>query len=417
MRTTSLFAVTALSSALVLSASGHAGTTRRVSPLSAPTGELIASDGVSGNALGIAVAISGGTVVVGEDCGKIGGDVSCDEQHQGVVYVYEKPASGWTRMVQTAKLIASDAFVGNEFGSQVAISGDTIVVSANNGKVYVFVKPAGGWTNMTETAQLTDGQPNSEYFGNALAIDQGTIVVGAPTATINGVSKGAAYVFREPTTGWMTTSSFNVQLTSSDGAASDSFGYAVGVSEDTIIVGAPFHLGRQGEAYIFTKGTGSSPRTETAKLTRSNPGLYDEFGLSVGVYRNTVVVGAPQAAATNGDGAADLFVKPASGWTDATENAELTAPVSTQNVGFAVAIAGHAVTVGCFSPGNLVFVYTRPFSGWTSTSEPQFELSGGSGLTWFGFSVAMETGTIVVGAPFQTVKLQLDRGAAWVFGH
>src|ERR1043166_6759137 len=116
MRTTSLFAVTALSSALVLSASGHAGTTRRVSPLSAPTGELIASDGVSGNALGIAVAISGGTVVVGEDCGKIGGDVSCDEQHQGVVYLYEKPASGWTRMVQTAKLIASDAFVGNEFG-------------------------------------------------------------------------------------------------------------------------------------------------------------------------------------------------------------------------------------------------------------------------------------------------------------
>ena len=418
MRAMSLFAVATLSLALVLSFSSHARAAGRSVPISPPTGELIASDGVEGNALGIAVAVSGDTVVVGEDCAKIGGDVNCDEQHQGVVYVYEKPASGWTRMIQTAELTPSDAFVGNEFGAQVAISGDTIVVGANNSKVYVFVKPAGGWKNMTETAQLTDGQGNSEFFGNALAIDQGTIVVGAPTATVNGVTRGAAYVFLEPTTGWVTTATFNARLSSSDGAASDLFGFAVGVSGGTIVVGAPFHQGLQGEAYIFTKpAAGWTPGTETAKLTRSNPGLFDEFGLSVGVYRNTAVVGAPQAAASNGEGAADLFVKPASGWADATETAELTAPVFTQNVGFAVAIAGRAVTVGCFSPGNLVFVYARPVSGWVSTSQPQFELSGGTALTFFGFSVAMDTSTTAVGAPFQTVHRQLDQGAAWVFAH
>lgn len=418
MRATWLFAAGALFSALILALSGQARAPGGSAPRSLPTGELTAFDGVAGNALGIAVAVSGDTVVVGEDCGKIGGDVTCDEQHQGVVYVYEKPGNGWTRMFQTAELTPSDAFVGNEFGAQVAISGDTIVVGANNGKVYVFVKPAGGWKDMTETAQLTDGQGNSEFFGNALAIDQGTIVVGAPSAIVNGVSSGAAYVFLAPTTGWVTTSTFNARLSSSDGAASDSFGYAVGVSGGTIVVGAPFHQGRQGEAYIFTKpAAGWTSGTETAKLTRSNPGQFDEFGLAVGVYRNTAVVGAPQAAVTNGDGAADVFVKPASGWADATETAELIAPVFTQNIGFAVAIAGQAVTVGCFSPGNLVFVYDRPVSGWVSTSQPQFQLSGGPGLTWFGFSVAMDTGAIVVGAPFQTVRLQLDQGAAWVFAH
>src|SRR5260370_26371714 len=56
--------------------------------------ELTASDGVAGNALGTAVAVSGTTVVVGENCGEIGGNPYCNFQNQGVVYVYQKPQNG-----------------------------------------------------------------------------------------------------------------------------------------------------------------------------------------------------------------------------------------------------------------------------------------------------------------------------------
>ena len=63
--------------------------------------KLTASDGVAGNALGIAVAASGNTVVVGEDCLRIGNNPNCDTHHQGVVYVYQNQESAgetWSRL-------------------------------------------------------------------------------------------------------------------------------------------------------------------------------------------------------------------------------------------------------------------------------------------------------------------------------
>jgi len=95
--------------------------------------ELTASDGAAGNALGTAVAVSGNTVVVGENCGQIGGNTNCNPQHQGAVYVYQMPKNGWGNMTQTAELAPSDGFVGGGFGTSVAISGSTIVVGAVSG--------------------------------------------------------------------------------------------------------------------------------------------------------------------------------------------------------------------------------------------------------------------------------------------
>src|ERR1700732_447471 len=86
--------------ALILSESAS-GQTKKFHGSSAPTkstryiAELSASDGVAGNALGTAVAVSGTTVVVGENCGEIGGNPYCNLQNQGVVYVYQKPQNGW----------------------------------------------------------------------------------------------------------------------------------------------------------------------------------------------------------------------------------------------------------------------------------------------------------------------------------
>ena len=112
--------------------------------------ELIASDGIAGNSLGMAVAMSGNTVVVGESCG-----LGCNQSYAGAVYVYQVQ-SNWTNMTQTAELTPSDGYVGDNFGYSVAIYGNTIVVGTVS-KAYVFVSADGTWNNMTETAQLSDG--------------------------------------------------------------------------------------------------------------------------------------------------------------------------------------------------------------------------------------------------------------------
>lgn len=383
--------------------------------------ELTASDGVAGNALGIAVAASGNTVVVGEDCLRIGNNPNCDTHHQGVVYVYQKPRIGWGNMVQTAELRPSDGFVGDEFGTAVAVSGKTIVVGAGDGKAYIFVKPTGGWKNMTETAQLIDSIAGEGFGASSVVIDRDTIVVGAPNATINGnQSQGAAYVFVEPPTGWATTSIPDAQLIASDGSFQDIFGISAGVSGDTIVVGGPFHHGQTGpgETYVFEKPLGGwANATQTATLTRSNQGPYDEFGLAVAISGNTVVVGAPQAVGVdNGQGVVDVFMKPSTGWSDKTETAELVSPFFVQHLGFSVAVKGRNVVVGTFSPNNVIFKYAKPATGgWKSTSQPQAELTAGSGFSLFGFSVAMTSNIIVASAPYETVNGHADQGATYVF--
>src|SRR5439155_11469796 len=99
------------------------------------------------------------------------------------------------------------------------------------------------------------------------------------------------YVFVKPGTGWATTTE-TAKLTASDGIANDKFGNAVAVSGDTIVVGANGKNNSAGAAYVFVKpGTGWANATQTAKLTASGGAASDEFAYSAAVSGYTVVVG------------------------------------------------------------------------------------------------------------------------------
>jgi hypothetical protein len=347
---------------------------------------------------GWTTAISGNTVVVG--VGDAGGTQRA--------YVYEKPASGWSNMLPTAELSASDD--GTDFGVAVAISGDTIVVGSYGGKAYIFVKPPGGWTSMTETAQVT-----GDYFGGTVAIDGGTIIVGAAGATINGEAvQGAAFVFVKPAGGWATSSAFDAELTASDGTYGDYFGYSLGVSGNTVAVGQPAHQYQTGPgaAYVFVEpSTGWANMTQTAELTPSVSGPYDEFGAAVAIRGNTIVAGSPQA--NNDEGGAYVFVEPATGWANATETALLTAPGSAVDLGFSVGISGKDIAASALD--NLVYVYAEPATGWQSTSTAAATLTGGQRNSDFGYSMAIGSGVVVAGAIFQTVDGNTYQGAAFGF--
>jgi FG-GAP repeat len=96
---------------------------RAQKPTVAELAKLTESDGLLGSShLGVAVALDGDTAVVG--------DANAGASDIGAAYVYVKPASGWQNMTQTAKLTSSDGGELDEFGSSVAIRGDTIVVGA-----------------------------------------------------------------------------------------------------------------------------------------------------------------------------------------------------------------------------------------------------------------------------------------------
>jgi len=284
--------------------------------------KLTAGDGAANDIFGRSVAISGDTIVVGAQSDDIGSN-----SNQGSAYVYVKPVGGWaTTSTFTAKLTASDGSANDEFGTSAAIGGDTIVVGAqydsvgsnnNQGSAYVYVKPGGGWaTTSTFTAKLTasDGSAN-DRFGISAAIGGDTIVVGAQYDSVGSNSnQGSAYVYVKPEGGWATTSTFTAKLTASDGAANDEFS-KVGISGDTIVVGAIWHdIGsnsNQGSAYVYVKPGGgwATTSTFTAKLTASDGAANDEFGISVGISGDTIVVGAyrDSIGANGNQGSAYVF--------------------------------------------------------------------------------------------------------------
>ena len=379
------------------------------------------------NRFGYSVAVDVDTAVIG---------VPGDDTLQGSAYVFTKVSGVWSQPVM---LTASGGLADDEFGISVAVDGDTVVVGGDqdgNGAAYVYIKPAsiGGWADSTgtETAKLTaSGGAADDKFGISVAVDGDTVVVGGDQ---NG--NGAAYVFTKPDTGWAdSTGTETAKLTASDGAASDEFGISVAVDGDTVVVGGDQN--GTGAAYVYIKpasigGWADSTGTETAKLTAFDGAANDKFGISVAVDGDTVVVGASgnQNAVEDTNvstGAAYVFTEPNTGWGNATETAKLTASdrASDDEFGISVAVDGETVVVGAHkhdigskSNAGAAYVYIKPGSVWADATESaKPTASGGAENDEFGSSVAVDGDTVLVGAYAHDNgdSAKANSGAAYVF--
>ncbi len=155
----------------------------------------------------------------------------------------------------------------------------------------------------------------TDLFGISVSISGDVAVVGAYLDDDNGGNSGSAYIFRFNGVSWVQ----EAKLTASDGAVSVLFGVSVSISGDVAVVGA---LGDDdngdfsGSAYVFVKDPGGwVDMTETAKLTASDGAAFDQFGISVSISGDVVVVGANGGDGIVADsGAAYVFVKPPGGW-------------------------------------------------------------------------------------------------------
>ena len=414
---------------------------------------LQASNGAIRDAFGRSVAVAGGTVVVGAELHKVGRHTS-----QGEAYVYVQRPSGWANATETAKLVASDGRAGDLFGETIAISGNTIVVAApfhkvgahrRQGEIYVFTKPAKGWSGtLTESALLTssDGAAN-DYLGGALAISGDTVVAGAyPHRVGNHAEQGKVYVFVKPRLGWGGALRQTGALIPSKGIADDWFGWSVGISGATVVAGAPLHtIGShryQGGAYVFAKPRSgwTGTHTETARLIASGGTPHDLFGSSIAVSGGTVVAGAPDRKVGSHpfQGVLYVFTKPPSGWTGTrTQTGTLTASDGFGKVengdvfgdelgAFALAISGDTIvsssashTVGkAFAQGE-AYVFVQPKTGWggSHTETAKLTAKNAHAGDWFGEAVAVERHTTLVGAPDHVPvnPLTPGPGAAYVF--
>ena len=380
--------------------------------------KLTAANPAQGDLFGISVAISGGTVVVGVP------NDDDDGFNSGSAYVFTRSGTNWN---QQSKLTASDAAAGDQFGFRVAIDGETIVVSAvgdddagpSSGSAYVFTRSGTDWT---QQAKLTPPSPAAgDGFGISVAIFGQTAVVGAYHDDDDGTDSGSAFVFTRRGTNWNQQS----KLTASDAKELELFGRSVAISGQTVVVGAPVELCHDlpggGSAYVFTRS--GTTWTEQAKLKASDTAADDEFGREVAISGGTVVVGALRHDDPDPDsGSGYVFSRSGTTW---TEQAELTASdaAADDQFGFSVAIAGQTVVVGVRSEdpdlggGPLLsagsaYLFTR--SGTTWTEQVKLTASDADAGDQFGFSVATSGNAVVIGA-IGDRDAGFSTGSAYVF--
>ena len=319
------------------------------------TAKLVASDAAYYDYFGMSVAISGDIVVVGAAYDDDGGSGS------GSAYVFEKNRTAWE---QTAKLVASDASTNDYFGQSVAISGDIAIVGSykdgffSTGSAYVFEKNRTAWD---QTAKLVayNAYP-FDYFGQSVAISGDIVVVGAV-----GSNSGSAYVFEKNRTAWDQTA----KLVASDAAAGDNFGQSVAISGYIVVVGAVYDDdggSSSGSAYVFEKNR--TAWDQTAKLVAPDAAAGDNFGKSVAISGDIAIVGVYWDDEDGSDsGSAYVFEKNRTAW-DQTAKLVASDAAANDNFGLSVAISGDNMVVG--APVGRSMFMIGPFSGDSGAAYP-----------------------------------------------
>ncbi|MDX2034306.1 MAG: FG-GAP repeat protein, partial [Blastocatellia bacterium] len=353
---------------------------------------------------GSATAISGDTAVIGASNGDL--ELKAD---RGAAYVFVRYGAVWALQ---QKLWAPNGAAYDEFGLAVAIGGDTLVVGAPGhnqgaGSAYVFVRSSGVWAMQKELT--APGARARAQFGWSVALSGDTIAVGEENGEAGPTKPGAGrcLVFIRAGTNWMPQAT----LLASDAQTGDQLGWSVALSGNTLIAGAPGsdtveNPKEPGAAYVFTR-TGTV-WSQQQKLTAADAGVGDHFGYAVGLSGETAVIGAPwnKIGASDDQGAAYVFTRAGAVWSQ--QQQLLAADGGAGDLfGLSVAVSGQTAAVG--APGRdgdtgVAFAFVRSGTVWSQ--QRRFAAVPGQPLDIFGASVSISGETVLASAPL------LPRGPA-----
>jgi Tol biopolymer transport system component len=387
-------------------------------PPQSTAGRVTASDGLPGDTLGTSVAISGNTAVIGAPWDDFGANIV-----QGSAYVFVKVGGAW---VEQQKLSAADGGDGDQFGYSVGISGETLIVGAwqdatgansSQGSAYIFTRSGTAWSQQAKLV-APDGAP-FDFFGESVAIDGSTVVVGAASDNIGpNADQGTVHVFVRNGSAWQ----HQQALTAADGAATDRFGTSVAISGETIVIGARGDdIGAnadQGSAYVFVRN-GMAWALEQ-KITASDGTAGDTLGRSVAIAGDTIIAGAPGDNPGGGSfqGSAYVFARSGTAW---TQQQKLFAVDGAANdsYGTSVSLSGENALVGAnqvdVSAANqgAAYSYTRSGGSWTLRQKALAPDAAANDS--FGSAVAVSGENAVAGAPGKNVAGNATQGAAYFF--
>lgn len=277
---------------------------------------------------GQSIDIDGGTIVVG-------GTSTCDNRGSAWVFERRKDSVAGVKWVQTSKLFAADTArdrYGDKFGSSVAIDGGIIAVSTlqdtseddtynTPGAIYIFtVGVTGDWTPRgkiwphSTLYQYRGGydQPRSPYydslFGSLVVLHDDTLVVGAsnykPNATATNPDTGAVFVYALPGKNKFLKNFAADEIATLQGTPNDGFKFdhiTSGSESDLVIPGGyPVRVDMDEDFMVIAARHKDKDKvlvyarenhTLIAELTPSDNSTIG-FGASVAISNGIVVVGA-----------------------------------------------------------------------------------------------------------------------------
>ena len=354
-------------------------------PLAPPPLQLVPLEPVS--TFGNAVAVSGDVAAV---AGTTADGVAS-------VFVFVRFAAGWGEQAVLADPAGADPESG--FGSVLALSGDTLAVSAGEsgtlGAVDLYVQAKdGSWPLQ---AHLQPRSAAGLGFGAALALAGDTLAVGAP-ASSPGPAPGSVYVYSRAGSAWAR----QAILTAAAPAANDLFGRAVAVAHQMVVAGAI------GYAEVFGPHGATWQRQATL---RGGSAASPSFGSVVTASNQTAAVGDPASQSVS------IFIHTSAGWfhqQDLAVPGEAAGAAGTQ-FGATVALSQESLVVGAPAlPGydddaaGAVYVYARRNRAWRLRGA--FQLAEPSSGGQFGSALAVSQPLAVVGS----ISPDQQPQSAWV---
>jgi len=281
--------------------------------------KIVAGDRAPYDEFGCAVSISGDYAIVGareEDHDTVGDN---NMSGAGSAYIFYKDEGGPDNWGQVKKIVASDRDGSDEFGFSVSISGEYAMVGAEkadddpqglyyNGSAYIYYKDQGGINNWGQQAKIfPHDRHNEDQFGYSVSISGDYAVAGAKFADTDELdenimtSAGAAYIFykdQDSINGWGQVK----KILQTNRAPNDEFGVSVSISGDYVLVGADNDdqdamdndsLGNAGSASVFHKDQGGiNEWGEVIRLVNSDRALYDHFGATVAISGDNAIIGS-----------------------------------------------------------------------------------------------------------------------------
>lgn len=380
---------------------------------------LVAGDGAVGDEMGLSVAVSDDTAIVGAP------EANGAKDDEGAAYVFVRSGDSWA---QQQKLVPDDPELEHQFGFSVAIDGDTAVVGANQagdgvdfalGAAYVFVRSGDTWSQQQKLTAEGDAAAN-DMFGASVAVSGDRIIVGAPTS-LDG-REGAAYVFIRSGTTWTRQQVFTA---GTDASNDDLFGAAVTVEEDTVLVGAPLaEVGAtvdQGSVTVFLWAGNTWARQ--GRLVADDGVADDQFGGAVALSGDSLIVGA-RLADVGGEadqGAAYVFTRSGLTWNQQQKLVDAEGASGEYfgtgvGISGSVAIAGaNKTTVGAVDDQGAAFVFRRSEGTWAQEVKLTSSDISGDAEVQFGRSTAISAQAALVGAPMANVGANANQGKAYVY--